>query len=86
VRDALVQDLAITADLADALVRVARAVPGLTPAEVLAAPYALIGTVDEIIEELDRHRERWGFTSYVVRANAMDIVAPLIERLRNEPA
>jgi hypothetical protein len=48
---------------------------------VLAAPYVLIGTVDEVIEELDRHRERWGFTSYVIRADAIDIVAPLIERL-----
>jgi hypothetical protein len=41
-------------------------VPGLTPADVLGAPYALIGTVDEVIEELDRHRERWDFTSYVI--------------------
>jgi hypothetical protein len=31
----------------------------LTRADVLAAPYALVRTVDEVTEELDRHRERW---------------------------
>jgi probable F420-dependent oxidoreductase len=80
--DALVQHVQITSDRAGVAERVARAVPGLTPADVLAAPYALIGTVDEVVEELDRHRERWGFTSYVIRADALDIVAPLLDRLR----
>jgi hypothetical protein len=51
----------------------------------LAAPYALVGTVDELVEELDRYRERWGFTSYVVRADAVDLVALLIERFRDAP-
>jgi len=84
--DALVQHVEITDDRPGAAERVARAVPGLAPIDVLAAPYALVGTVDEVIEELDRHRERWGFTSYVVRADVIDIVAPLIDRLRDEPA
>jgi probable F420-dependent oxidoreductase len=79
VLDALVQHVQITDDRAGVAERVARTVPGLTPADVLAAPYALIGTVDEVIEELDRHRERWGFTSYVIRADALDIVALLMD-------
>jgi probable F420-dependent oxidoreductase len=82
VLDALVQHVELTGDCAGVAERVANAVPGLTPADVLAAPYALIGTVDEVTEEFDRHRERWGFTSYVVRAEAIDIVAPLLDRLR----
>jgi hypothetical protein len=82
VLDALVQHVEITDDRAGVAERVARAVPGLTPADVLAAPYALIGTVDEVIKELDRHRERWGFTSYVIRADSIDSVAPLLDRLR----
>jgi probable F420-dependent oxidoreductase len=86
VLDALVQHVEITDDGAGAAERVASAVPGLTPVDVLGAPYALVGTVDEVIEELDRHRERWGFTSYVIRADAIDIVAPLIERLGSTPA
>lgn len=84
VLDALVQHVEITADLAGVAERVASAVPGLTPTDVLAAPYALIGTVDEVIEELDRHRERWGFTSYVIRCDAIDVVAPLLNRLPAE--
>jgi probable F420-dependent oxidoreductase len=85
VLDALVQHVEITADRARVAERVARAVPGLTPVDVLAVPYALVGTVDELVEELDRYRERWGFTSYVVRADAVDLVAPLIERFRDAP-
>jgi hypothetical protein len=86
VLDALVQHVEITDDSAGAAERVARAVPGLTPADVLAAPYALVGTADQLIDELDRHRERWGFTSYVVRVDAIDVVAPLMELLREQPA
>jgi probable F420-dependent oxidoreductase len=82
VLDAGVQHVEITDDRAGAAERVARAVAGLTPTDVLAAPYALIGTVDELVDELAEHRERWGFTSYVVRAQAVDDVASLLDRLR----
>ena len=82
VLDAGVQHVEITDDRASAAERVARAVPGLAPIDVLAAPYALIGTVDELVDELNAHRERWGFTSYVVRAQAVDDVASLLDRLR----
>lgn len=86
VLDALVQHVEITTDRAGAAERVARAIPRATPADVLGAPYALIGTAEELIEEIDRHRGRWGFTSFVVRAEAVDLVAPLVRRLRDAPA
>ena len=54
VLDALVQHVEITDDRASAAERVARAVPGLTAADVLAAPYALIGTVDQLVDEARR--------------------------------
>lgn len=54
--------------------------PGI--GSVPETPYALVGTVDEVIEELDLHRERRGFTSYVIRADAVELVAPLLDRLR----
>jgi hypothetical protein len=41
----------------------------------------LIGTVEQLLDELDDYRERWGFTSYVVRADAIAQAATLIERL-----
>src|SRR5207237_3556432 len=37
----------------------------LTPDEVLASPYVLIGTVDQMVDDLRGRRERWGF-SYVM--------------------
>ena len=60
--------------------------PGRKPADGLAAPYALVGAVDEVIDELDRQRERWRFVSYAIRAYVIDIVALLLERLRHRPA
>jgi hypothetical protein len=72
----------ITDDGADAARRLARIVPGLTAADVAGSPYALLGTLDELVEEVRRHRERWGFTSYVVRAGVIDAAAALIDRIR----
>lgn len=83
--DALVQHVEITEhDHRDAAAeRCAQMAPGMTAADVVTAPYALVGSVDQIVEELVAHRERWGITSYVVRAPAIDLVAPIIEQLRN---
>jgi probable F420-dependent oxidoreductase len=80
--DALVQAVVVTESRADAAERFAADVPKLTPTDVLASPYALIGSASQIADELIEHRERWGITSYTVRADAIDAVAPLIERLR----
>jgi len=44
-------------------------------------PYALVGSIDQIVDEIMQHRKRWGIRSYVVRADTVDLVAPLIERL-----
>jgi probable F420-dependent oxidoreductase len=82
VLDALVQHVEITAERRGAAERVARMASGLTPVDVLVAPYALVGTLDELVEELLEHRARWGFASYVVRAEAIDAAAHLIERLQ----
>jgi probable F420-dependent oxidoreductase len=81
VLDALVQHVEITDDRVAVATRLAGRVEGVTPDDVLASPYTLIGTDDEIVEELHEHGRRWGITSYVVRAGALDSVAPLIERL-----
>ena len=53
----------------------------MTPADVLAAPYALVGTVEEIADEVLAHQERWGFSSYVVREPAVEAIAAVIARL-----
>ena len=63
--------------------RVAERVAGASADDVLGSPYVLVGTLDELAEELAQHHERWGFTSYVVRADVIDDAAALIDRLRS---
>jgi hypothetical protein len=82
VLDALVQHVEITDDRDDAAARCAQMAPAMTAADVVAAPYALVGSTDELVDELLGHRDRWGISSYVVRAPAIDLVAPIIERVR----
>ena len=43
-------------------------------------PYVLVGTVDEIADEVLRARDRWGITYFAVRS--LDDFAPVIARLR----
>lgn len=54
----------------------------LTADEALETPYLLIGTVDEIAEQLQRSRARWGFSYVTVHEPYMRTFAPVIERLR----
>ncbi|MGH9139415.1 MAG: TIGR03621 family F420-dependent LLM class oxidoreductase [Acidimicrobiales bacterium] len=54
---------------------------GLTPEEALASPHALAGTVDQICDDLLARRERWGISYIGVSLDAMDSLAPVVERL-----
>jgi probable F420-dependent oxidoreductase len=49
--------------------------------EVLDSPVALVGTADEMIETIERRRERWQMTYHVVGSEAMDEFAPVVARL-----
>ena len=82
VLDALVQHVRITSDRERAARQVAEHVTGASARDILGAPYVLVGTLDEIAEELMRHHERWGFTSYVVRVDAVDTASALIDQFR----
>jgi probable F420-dependent oxidoreductase len=83
VLDALVQVVETTNEPAGAAERVASAVPGLTPEDVLAAPFALFGSVESIADDLVEYEERWGISSYVVRDAAVDTMAGVIRRLNS---
>ena len=82
--DALVQHVEITDQRADVARACAGLAPGLDASIVLGAPYMLVGSIDQLVEEIAQHRARWGITSYVVRAAVIDAVAPIVERLRAE--
>ena len=55
---------------------------GVTPEEALDIPHALFGSVEEIGEGLERTRERWGVSYFVVQGlDAMTQLAPVVARM-----
>jgi len=52
-----------------------------TPDDVLDSPVGLVGTVDSMVETLQRRRERWDMTYHVVPAEHLDAFAPVVARL-----
>lgn len=49
--------------------------------EWLASPMVLVGTVDQIIQDLQLRRERFGLSYIVLRERVADAFAPVVERL-----
>jgi probable F420-dependent oxidoreductase len=49
--------------------------------ELLEAPYCLIGTVAQIVEQLQERRERYGISYITVHGGYTQALAPVIERL-----
>jgi probable F420-dependent oxidoreductase len=54
---------------------------GITAEEALEAGVALVGTVDECCDLMERRRERWGVNDAVVGGDQIDMFAPVVERL-----
>jgi probable F420-dependent oxidoreductase len=51
------------------------------PEEVLEMPSIFIGSVEEITEQMEERRERYGFSYYIVSDTAMETCAPIVARL-----
>jgi probable F420-dependent oxidoreductase len=54
---------------------------GFGPGEVKATPHVLIGTVDQIAEDLERRREEFGFSYVVLSGDVFEAMAPVVKRL-----
>ncbi len=65
--NALVQVMEITDDAEAATAGLVERVDGLSSADAAETPYALIGTVEEIVAKIERCRDRWGITYFTVR-------------------
>jgi alkanesulfonate monooxygenase SsuD/methylene tetrahydromethanopterin reductase-like flavin-dependent oxidoreductase (luciferase family) len=79
----LVQMVVETDDRKSAAQRIAERMTGsMTADAVLDTPYLLLGTVDEMAEQLARHRERYGFSYITVHDPYMEVFAPVIAALR----
>jgi probable F420-dependent oxidoreductase len=79
--NALVQLVVVTNDRRQAAEDLASRWTQLTPDEILHSPYVLIGTIDQMAEDLQAYRNRWGISYYVVHEPYMDIFAPVVARL-----
>ena len=51
------------------------------PALVIESPFALVGTPDEMVDDLLRRRQRWGFTYVIVGAEDVESFAPVVAEL-----
>lgn len=54
---------------------------GITPEEALEVPIALTGSVEEMCEQLEARRERWGISYVVCQVGSADTLAPVVARL-----
>lgn len=57
------------------------AMVGFTDDDVLATPFALIGTPGQLADDLRERRERWGFSYVLVGAEDIDAFAPVVAEL-----
>ena len=54
---------------------------GLAGEDLRTFPHALVGSVEDVCEELERRREVYGFSYVTVGDRAIDAFAPVVERL-----
>jgi probable F420-dependent oxidoreductase len=73
--------LANITDDRDSVATVMAAGIGAEPKDILSMPHFLIGTVDEVAEDLQRRRERYGISYVIVPGEADEAFAPVVARL-----
>lgn len=78
---AQIQRVIVTDRRRDAADELRKNWPQLSVDEILEAPYALIGTVDEMVEALQARRDRWGISYFVTFEPFLDALAPVVARL-----
>jgi probable F420-dependent oxidoreductase len=54
---------------------------GIDPADAVHIPLALIGTLDQMAEELEWRREEYGISYFSVESDAWEAMAPVVARL-----
>jgi hypothetical protein len=70
----------ITNDTAAAAEGIGRMI-GVTAAEVLDTPFALVGPPEKLVDDLLARRERWGFSYVIVGGDDVESFAPVVEAL-----
>ena len=79
--NALVQRVIVTDDRHKAAQELTARWPHLTADDLLASPYVLLGTVDQLVDNLRARRDRWGISYVMTHEPFMDAHAPVVARL-----
>jgi probable F420-dependent oxidoreductase len=79
--NALVQHVAVTDDRRRAASELAARWPSIGAEDILGSPHVLLGTVDQLVEDLQRRRERWSISYYTIFAPFAEAFAPVVARL-----
>jgi probable F420-dependent oxidoreductase len=79
--NALVQRVVVTDDRSRAAAELTSRWSRLTPDEILESPYVLIGTVEQMVEDIQARRERWDISSYTIFEPYLEDFAPIVARL-----
>lgn len=82
--NALVQRVIVTDDRRATAETLAREWPGLSADEILESPYTLLGTVDQMVDDLRARRARWDISYVLTHQPYVDALAPVVARLANE--
>ncbi|MDQ2997808.1 MAG: TIGR03621 family F420-dependent LLM class oxidoreductase, partial [Chloroflexota bacterium] len=53
----------------------------LSPEQILASPHFLVGTVDQMVADLQMRRERYGISYITVFGDSVDTFSPIVARL-----
>ena len=54
---------------------------GVTPAELPDTPHVLLGNAGQIVEDLQRRREKFGFSYVVISGDGFEPLAPVVKKL-----
>lgn len=79
--NALIQRVVVTDNRRQAAEDIAGSATNLTADDILQTPYVLVGTVTQMIEDLQARRARWGLSYYVVHEAYAEAFAPIVARL-----
>lgn len=79
--EALVQVVAPTEERGQTLDELAHRLPGPSVADLDSTPFVLVGTIDQMADQLRRQSEELGITRYVVREDAVDTVEEVLAAL-----
>jgi probable F420-dependent oxidoreductase len=77
----LIQRVVVVEDRKRAVEELTRHWSQLTPEEFLETPHLLIGTVEQMIEQLRAVRQRWGFSYFTIFEPYLSALAPVVAEL-----